>query len=280
MRAAHASRRRRPDLNLRGPPQVAGGQERASGRCRPSPAKSRKTQTLKNRQRRRTDRPASGGDLKLTTVSGGRERALDQRLGPGEDGVRRRPASIPWRGGQTPTLQSVSGDHRGSESKAGQRTSTWMRAPCPATSAPRFRSAATPRRPAATEPTLVVRGKERQRRLPGLPRELMQALLTRRDVRLLLAGAGTLSMFGDWAMIIVLAIWAKVLTGSNAQARAGVLRVRSGRPSRPPSGGASSSTGCGKRPLMIATHLALAASHLPAPARARIRGGPLASLTS
>ena len=45
----------------------------------------------------------------------------------------------------------------------------------------------------------------------------MRTLLARRDVRLLLAGQ-TLSMFGDWAMIIVFGIWAKVLTGSNADA--------------------------------------------------------------
>ena len=48
-------------------------------------------------------------------------------------------------------------------------------------------------------------------------RPRIRTLLGRRDVRLLLAGQ-TLSMFGDWAMIIVLGIWAKVLTGSNAQA--------------------------------------------------------------
>jgi MFS family permease len=45
----------------------------------------------------------------------------------------------------------------------------------------------------------------------------MRALLQRRDLRLLITGQ-SLSMFGDWAMIIVLGIWAKVLTGSNAQA--------------------------------------------------------------
>jgi MFS family permease len=84
----------------------------------------------------------------------------------------------------------------------------------------------------------------------------MRALLARRDVRLLLAGQ-TLSMFGDWAMIIVLGIWAKVLTGSNAQAGlvffvfalAGVIA---------PVGGLVVDR-LRKRPLMIATHLALAA---------------------
>ena len=43
----------------------------------------------------------------------------------------------------------------------------------------------------------------------------MRTLMRRSDVRLLLAGQ-TLSMFGDWMMVIVLGIWAKVLTGSNS----------------------------------------------------------------
>jgi MFS family permease len=45
----------------------------------------------------------------------------------------------------------------------------------------------------------------------------MRTLLTYRDARLLLAGQ-TLSAFGDWAMLIVLAVWMKVLTGSSALA--------------------------------------------------------------
>ena len=45
----------------------------------------------------------------------------------------------------------------------------------------------------------------------------MRALLRHRDVRLFLVG-WTISQFGDWALIIVLAIWAKALTGSNASA--------------------------------------------------------------
>jgi Na+/melibiose symporter-like transporter len=45
----------------------------------------------------------------------------------------------------------------------------------------------------------------------------MRKLLSIRDVRIFLAG-WTLSQFGDWAMIIVLAVWAKDLTGSNAAA--------------------------------------------------------------
>jgi len=42
----------------------------------------------------------------------------------------------------------------------------------------------------------------------------MRDLLRNRDFRLLLAGQ-TLSMFGDMAMLLVLAMWAKDLTGSN-----------------------------------------------------------------
>lgn len=45
----------------------------------------------------------------------------------------------------------------------------------------------------------------------------MRALLSYRDARLLLAGQ-TLSAFGDWAMLIVLAVWMKTLTGSSALA--------------------------------------------------------------
>jgi Major Facilitator Superfamily len=45
----------------------------------------------------------------------------------------------------------------------------------------------------------------------------VRALLRIRDARVFLAG-WTLSQFGDWAMIIVLAVWAKALTHSNASA--------------------------------------------------------------
>jgi MFS family permease len=45
----------------------------------------------------------------------------------------------------------------------------------------------------------------------------MRTLLSFRDARLLLAGQ-TLSSFGDWAMLIVLAVWMKSLTGSSALA--------------------------------------------------------------
>jgi MFS family permease len=45
----------------------------------------------------------------------------------------------------------------------------------------------------------------------------MRELLSIRDARIFLAG-WTMSQFGDWAMIIVLAVWAKALTHSNASA--------------------------------------------------------------
>jgi MFS family permease len=45
----------------------------------------------------------------------------------------------------------------------------------------------------------------------------VRALLRIRDARVFLAG-WTVSQFGDWAMIIVLAVWAKALTHSNASA--------------------------------------------------------------
>jgi MFS family permease len=45
----------------------------------------------------------------------------------------------------------------------------------------------------------------------------VRELLRIRDARIFLAG-WTVSQFGDWAMIIVLAVWAKALTDSNASA--------------------------------------------------------------
>src|SRR5262249_44318606 len=51
----------------------------------------------------------------------------------------------------------------------------------------------------------------------GARGQLMRDLLRIHDARVFLAG-WTASQFGDWAMIIVLAVWAKALTGSNASA--------------------------------------------------------------
>jgi MFS family permease len=83
-----------------------------------------------------------------------------------------------------------------------------------------------------------------------------RALLRRRDVRLLLAGQ-TLSMFGDWMMLIVLGIWTKVLTGSNGAAGL-VFFVFALAGLVAPLGGLVVDR-LPKRPLMIATHVALAA---------------------
>jgi MFS family permease len=83
----------------------------------------------------------------------------------------------------------------------------------------------------------------------------VRALLRRRDVRLLLGGQ-SLSMFGDWAMIIALGIWARVLTGSNAEA--GIVFLCFGVAGVVAPLGGLVVDRLPKRPLMIATHLALA----------------------
>jgi MFS family permease len=83
----------------------------------------------------------------------------------------------------------------------------------------------------------------------------MKTILRRRDVRLLLTGQ-SLSMFGDWMMIIVLGIWTKVLTGSNGAAGL-VFFVFALTGLVSPLGGLVVDR-VRKRPLMIGTHLALA----------------------
>ncbi|HEY2373152.1 MAG TPA: MFS transporter [Gaiellaceae bacterium] len=83
----------------------------------------------------------------------------------------------------------------------------------------------------------------------------MRAILSRPDVRLLLAGQ-TLSMFGDWAMIIVLAVWMKVLTGSSSAAGL-VFFVFAIVSLAAPLGGLVVDR-LPKRRLMIATHIVLA----------------------
>jgi MFS family permease len=83
----------------------------------------------------------------------------------------------------------------------------------------------------------------------------MKSLFSRPDIRLLIAGQ-TLSMFGDWAMIIVLGIWAKVLTGSNSAAGL-VFFVFALASLAAPIGGLVVDR-LRKRPLMVATHVALA----------------------
>jgi len=84
----------------------------------------------------------------------------------------------------------------------------------------------------------------------------VRSLLGRRDVRLLLGGQ-TLSMFGDWAMVIALGIWARVLTGSNAEA--GIVFLCFGATGMIAPLGGLVVDRLPKRRLMIATHLALAA---------------------
>jgi MFS family permease len=83
----------------------------------------------------------------------------------------------------------------------------------------------------------------------------MKALLRRGDVRLLLAGQ-SLSMFGDWMMIIVLGIWTKVLTGSNGAAGL-VFFVFALTGLMSPLGGLVVDR-LPKRRLMVGAHLALA----------------------
>jgi len=83
----------------------------------------------------------------------------------------------------------------------------------------------------------------------------MRNLLARRDIRLLFGGQ-TLSMFGDWMMIIVLGIWAKTLTGSNSAAGL-VFFVFALTGLVAPLGGLVVDR-LPKRPLMIATHVSLA----------------------
>ncbi len=84
----------------------------------------------------------------------------------------------------------------------------------------------------------------------------MRALLARKDVRLLLAGQ-SLSMFGDWMMIIVLGIWMKTLTGSSSAAGL-VFFVFALASLAAPLGGLVVDR-LPKRRLMIVTHVALAA---------------------
>ena len=83
----------------------------------------------------------------------------------------------------------------------------------------------------------------------------MRELLRRRDVRLLFGGQ-TVSMFGDWMMIIVLGIWAKSLTGSSSKAGL-VFLVFAVASVVAPLGGLVVDR-LPKRPLMIGTQLALA----------------------
>jgi MFS family permease len=87
----------------------------------------------------------------------------------------------------------------------------------------------------------------------------MRALLARRDARVLIAGQ-LVSMFGDSAMFLVLGIWAKALTGSNAAAGL-VFFVLVAATLAAPLGGLIADR-VRRRPLMIVVDVALAAAML------------------
>ena len=82
----------------------------------------------------------------------------------------------------------------------------------------------------------------------------MRALLANRDARLLLAGQ-SLSLFGDRSMYLVLGIWVKTLTGSNAQAGL-VFFVLAAPGLLAPAFGLAVDR-MRKRPLMIATDIVI-----------------------
>jgi len=77
----------------------------------------------------------------------------------------------------------------------------------------------------------------------------MRSLLRSRDARLLFGGE-SVSLFGDWALLIVLGIWAKSLTGSNAAAGLVFFVFSLGRLAAPLAGLLADRVR--RRPLMIA----------------------------
>jgi MFS family permease len=84
----------------------------------------------------------------------------------------------------------------------------------------------------------------------------MREILAYRDVRLLLAGQ-SLSAFGDWAMLIVLAIWMKTLTGSSALAGLTFFAFAAGSLAAPLGGLLADRVR--RRPLMIVADCVLGA---------------------
>ena len=96
----------------------------------------------------------------------------------------------------------------------------------------------------------------RERRREGLPRGLMREVLAHRDARLLLAGQA-LSAFGDWAMLIVLAVWMKTLTGSSALAGLAFFTFAAGSLLAPLGGLLADRVR--RRPLMIVSDCVLGA---------------------
>jgi predicted MFS family arabinose efflux permease len=87
----------------------------------------------------------------------------------------------------------------------------------------------------------------------------MRRLLAYRDARLLVAGQ-TLSSFGDFAMWIVMAVWMKTLTGSNARAGLVFFVLALGSLAAPLGGLLADRVR--RRPLMIVTDFALGAAVL------------------
>jgi MFS family permease len=87
----------------------------------------------------------------------------------------------------------------------------------------------------------------------------VRGVLVHRDARLLIAGQG-LSMIGDRAMLLVFAVWAKTLTGSNAAAGLALLAVNAPTILSPVGGLLVDRVR--RRPLMIATNLTVGAGVL------------------
>jgi MFS family permease len=82
----------------------------------------------------------------------------------------------------------------------------------------------------------------------------VRKVLARPDARLLIAGQ-LVSMFGDWALVLVLGIWAKSLTGSSADA--GLVFFTFGAATLLAPLGGYVADRVRRRPLMIAVHLAI-----------------------
>ena len=82
----------------------------------------------------------------------------------------------------------------------------------------------------------------------------MRGLLQRRDMRLFVAGQ-LVSMFGDWALVLVLGIWAKSLTGSSADAGLVFFTFTAATMLAPLGGYVADRVR--RRPLMIVVHLAI-----------------------
>jgi MFS family permease len=88
----------------------------------------------------------------------------------------------------------------------------------------------------------------------------MRRVLARRDMRLYVAGQ-CLSLFGDTALWLALAVWAKTLTGSSAAAGMVLFGVTAPGLLAPLSGLLADRVR--RRPLLIVTNLATAAAVLP-----------------